>query len=158
LRILAIPTYPPSGAEFRERPPSRRAQRYLPTLARCPPAPRPYLPTLAQVFPIAAVTYLPGQRDATLARSATVTASQCPWPARQCRVASPARAVDLPAADDGGVRPTDRRWTRHRPRHKARSVAPLSFLNPPATRSTHSTPRRAREPHKIAPPPARGRG
>jgi hypothetical protein len=26
---------------------------------------RPYLPTLAQVFPIAAVTYLPGQRDAT---------------------------------------------------------------------------------------------
>ena len=60
------PTYPPSGAEFRERPPSGRAQRYLPTLARCLPAPRPYLPTLAQVFPIAAVTYLPGQRDATL--------------------------------------------------------------------------------------------
>ena len=25
----------------------------------------PYLSTLAQVFPIAAVTYLPGQRDAT---------------------------------------------------------------------------------------------
>jgi hypothetical protein len=24
-----------------------------------------YIPTLAQVFPIAAVTYLPGQRDAT---------------------------------------------------------------------------------------------
>ena len=50
---------PPSGAGFRERPPSGRAQRYL-------PAPRPYLPTLAQVFPIAAVTYVPGQRDATL--------------------------------------------------------------------------------------------
>ena len=64
-RSAAIPTYPPSGAEFRERPPSGRAQRYLPTLARCLPAPRPYLPTLAQVFPIAAVTYLPGQRDAT---------------------------------------------------------------------------------------------
>ena len=56
-RSAAIPTYPPSGAEFRERPPSGRAQRYLPTLARCLPAPRPYLPTLAQVFPIAAVTY-----------------------------------------------------------------------------------------------------
>ena len=65
-RSAAIPTYPPSGAEFRERPPSGRAQRYLPTLARRLPAPRPYLPTLAQVFPIAAVTYLPGQRDATL--------------------------------------------------------------------------------------------
>jgi hypothetical protein len=65
-RSAAIPTYPPSGAEFRERPPSGRAQRHLPTLARCLPAPRPYLPTLAQVFPIAAVTYLPGQRDATL--------------------------------------------------------------------------------------------
>ena len=64
-RSVAIPTYPPSGAEFRERPPSRRAQWYLPALARCLPAPRPYLPTLAQVFPIAAVTYLPGQRDAT---------------------------------------------------------------------------------------------
>ena len=64
-RSAAIPTYPPSGAEFRERPPSGRAQRYLPTLAWCLPAPRPYLPTLAQVFPIAAVTYLPGQRDAT---------------------------------------------------------------------------------------------
>jgi len=46
-RSAAIPTYPPSGAEFRERPPSGRAQRYLPTLARCLPAPRPYLPTLA---------------------------------------------------------------------------------------------------------------
>ena len=55
-RSAAIPTYPPSGAEFRERPPSGRAQRYLPTLARCLPAPRPYLPTLAQVFPIAANT------------------------------------------------------------------------------------------------------
>jgi hypothetical protein len=59
-----LPT--PSGAEFRERPPSGQAQRYLPTLTRSLPAPRPYLPTLAQVFAIAAVTYLPGQRDATL--------------------------------------------------------------------------------------------
>ena len=79
-RSAAIPTYPPSGAEFRERPPSGRAQRYLPTLARRLPAPRPYLPTLAQVFPIAAVTYLPGQRDATLRMrrpAAALTATAC---------------------------------------------------------------------------------
>ena len=80
-RSAAIPTYPPSGAEFRERPPSRRAQWYLPTLARCLPAPRPYLPTLAQVFPIAAVTYLPGRRGATLGLHYTIThtynAGQC---------------------------------------------------------------------------------
>jgi hypothetical protein len=72
-RSAAIPTYPPSGAEFRERPPSGRAQRHLPALARCLPAPRPYLPTLAPVFPIAAVTYVPGQRDATLAPRPRVT-------------------------------------------------------------------------------------
>ena len=34
-RSAAIPTYPPSGAELRERPPSGRAQWHLPTLARC---------------------------------------------------------------------------------------------------------------------------
>ena len=79
----------PSPAE--ERPPSGRAQWYLPTLARRLPAPRPYLPTLAQVFPIAAVTYLPGQRDATL------TASHRRWCRRWRRLArARARAAAPP--------------------------------------------------------------
>ena len=75
----------PYGAEFRERPPSGRAQRYLPTLARCLPPPRPHLPTLAQVFPIAAVTYVPGQRDATQQQQSGSQVAPRPLPRRVTR-------------------------------------------------------------------------
>jgi hypothetical protein len=44
-RSAAIPTSPPSGAEFRERPPSGRAQRYLPTLAQVFPITRTIIGT-----------------------------------------------------------------------------------------------------------------
>jgi hypothetical protein len=45
--------------------------------ARCLLAPRPHLPTLAQVFPIAAVTCLPGQRDATLLAVKNACLTRC---------------------------------------------------------------------------------
>jgi hypothetical protein len=57
-RGAPIPTYPLSGAEFRERPPRAPARAAVPAYPRAAPTCPTAIPTLTKDFPIAAVTYL----------------------------------------------------------------------------------------------------